>query len=113
MSKLGKGVDNYYIRSSLRLYLEGMSFRGIERVLGVSHVSVINGVKKYGKDLKPLHTGEENPIKAVEVDEFHSYVKTKKTVYGSGLLWIEQVKGCWVLPSGTEVKRLEIACAQV
>ncbi|MBC6401801.1 MAG: hypothetical protein GDA42_09055 [Ekhidna sp.] len=82
MSKLGKGVDNYYIRLSLRLYLEGMSFRGIERVVGVSHVSVINGVKKYGKDLKTLHTGEEKPIKTVEVDELHSYVKTKKQCMG-------------------------------
>ncbi|MBC6411038.1 MAG: hypothetical protein GDA42_11405 [Ekhidna sp.] len=78
MSKLGKGVDNYYIRLSLRLYLEGMSFRGIECVVVVSHVSVMNGVKKYGKDLKILHTGEEKPIKAVEVDELHSYFKTKK-----------------------------------
>ena len=62
--------------------MEGMSFRGIERVVGVSHVSVINGVKKYGKDLKTLHTGEEKPIKTVEVDELHSYVKTKKQCMG-------------------------------
>jgi len=57
VSKLGKGVDNYYIRSSLRLYLEGMSFRGIERVVGVSHVSVINGVKKVWQGFKDLAYG--------------------------------------------------------
>ena len=62
-----------------------MSFRGIERVVGVSHVSMMNGVKKYGKDLKTLHMGEENPIKAVEVDELHSYFKTKKN---SVWVWI-------------------------
>ncbi|MBC6410707.1 MAG: hypothetical protein GDA42_09675 [Ekhidna sp.] len=64
MSKLGKGVDNYYIRSSLRLYLEGMSFRGIERVLGVSHVSVINWVIKVWKGFKALAYGRRKPDKS-------------------------------------------------
>ncbi|MBC6409120.1 MAG: IS1 family transposase [Ekhidna sp.] len=30
--------------------MEGLGFRSIERTVGVSHVSVINWVKKYGKE---------------------------------------------------------------
>ncbi|MEO0552336.1 MAG: helix-turn-helix domain-containing protein [Bacteroidota bacterium] len=32
---------------ALQLHLEGISYREIERLLGVSHVSVMNWVKKY------------------------------------------------------------------
>lgn len=47
VSKLGKQIDDYYVIKALQLYLEGLSYREIERLLGVSHVSVMNWVKKY------------------------------------------------------------------
>ena len=47
VSKLGKNIDDYYVIKALQLYLEGVSYREIERLLGVSHVSVMNWVKKY------------------------------------------------------------------
>jgi transposase-like protein len=50
-----------------------MGFRAIERVVGVSHVSVINWVKKYGKALThAVEQGEK--LSAVELDELCSYV---------------------------------------
>ncbi|HOJ91419.1 MAG TPA: IS1 family transposase, partial [Saprospiraceae bacterium] len=45
--KQGKSIDPYYVIKSLQLYIEGISFREIERILGISHVSVMNWVKKY------------------------------------------------------------------
>ena len=48
VAKLGKKVDDYYVSKALQLYLEGLSYREIERLLGVSHVSVSNWVKKFG-----------------------------------------------------------------
>ena len=45
--KLGKSIDDYYVIKALQLHLEGVSYREIERLLGVSHVSVMNWVKKY------------------------------------------------------------------
>ena len=53
-NKLGPGVDQDYGQLSLKLYLESICFIVIERVVGVSHVGVINWVKKYGKALKRL-----------------------------------------------------------
>jgi transposase-like protein len=32
---------------ALQIYIEGVSLREIERLIGVSHVSVMNWVKKY------------------------------------------------------------------
>ncbi|HRF27621.1 MAG TPA: helix-turn-helix domain-containing protein, partial [Ferruginibacter sp.] len=45
--KEGKQIDPYYVIKALQLYMEGVSFREIERILGISHVSVMNWVKKY------------------------------------------------------------------
>jgi transposase-like protein len=45
--KNGKHIDPYYVIKALQLYIEGVSFREIERILGISHVSVMNWVKKY------------------------------------------------------------------
>ncbi|GAB4342939.1 MAG: hypothetical protein OHK0038_22900 [Flammeovirgaceae bacterium] len=49
--KLGKRIEKKVVVQALQLYLKGLGFRAIERVLGVSHVSVIKWVKQYGKDL--------------------------------------------------------------
>jgi len=73
VAKLQRGIDQQYVQLCLKLYLEGMGFRAIERVVGVSHVSVINWVKKYGKAGKPLS--------AVELDELCSYVGSKKKIW--------------------------------
>ena len=47
VEKLGNNIDSYYVVKALQLYIEGVSFREIERLLGISHVSVMNWVKKY------------------------------------------------------------------
>jgi transposase-like protein len=40
-------------QQALKLYLEGVGFRGIERLLGVSHVAVMNWVKAQALALAP------------------------------------------------------------
>ena len=74
-------------RQALQLYLEGLGFRSIGRILGVSHVSVQNWIKKYGKDMEDLKS--ENEIDIVELDEMHTYIGNKKNIAGYGLLLIE------------------------
>ena len=59
-----------------------MSFRAIERGVGVSHVSVVNWVKRYGKALKKV-TGLRRNIVVVELDELCGYAVSKKSA-GSG-----------------------------
>jgi len=55
VGKIGKKIDDYFVLKALQLYLEGVSYREIERLLGVSHVSVMNWVKQY-KITRPEHT---------------------------------------------------------
>ena len=81
IDKLKQGIDQYYVKHCLQLYLEGMGFRAIERVVGVSHVSVINWVKQDGKALKKVTESRKN-IAAVELDELCSYVGSKKKALG-------------------------------
>lgn len=45
--KEGKSIDPYYVIKALQLYIEGVTLREIERILGVSHVSVMNWIRKY------------------------------------------------------------------
>ena len=69
------------------MYLEDLGFHSIARLLNVSHVSVINWVKKYGGELSKIRN--PNPVQVIELDEIHTYVGSKKTINGFGLLLIE------------------------
>ena len=40
--------------NGLTAYLEGLSFRGIERILQVSHVTVIQWVRRWGKAIEGM-----------------------------------------------------------
>lgn len=74
-------------RDALILYLEGLGFRSIGRFLNVSHVAVFNWIKSFGEQLDGFRNSEG--IEVVELDEMHTYIGSKKTIVGSGLLLIE------------------------
>ena len=67
--------------------MEGLGFRSIGRILKVSHVSVYNWIKSFGEKIDELRTKEAPKI--VELDELHTYVGSKKTIAGYGLLLID------------------------
>ena len=62
---------------ALRLYLEGTSFRGIAKVLRVSHGSVINWVNAAERQL-PALVADQTPTETVETDEVFSFIAQKK-----------------------------------
>jgi transposase len=73
-------------RLALTLYLEGLGFRSIGRILGFSHVAVYNWIKSFGEQIEGV---KQKKATIVEIDEMHSYVGNKKTIAGSGLLLID------------------------
>ncbi|VAW16837.1 Transposase and inactivated derivatives [hydrothermal vent metagenome] len=75
-------------RKALQLYLEGLGFRSIGRILGVSNVSVLNWVRGFGEKVKELQANNTS-IEFAELDEMHSYIGNKKTIVGFGLLLID------------------------
>ncbi len=79
--------DKSIKRFALELYLEGLGFRSIGRLLKVSHVSICNWIKHYGRSLDLLQSNHQ--ICLTEIDEMHSYIGSKKTLVGSGLLLID------------------------
>ena len=75
-----RGYPEHIRRKAIQLYLEGNGFRRIERILKVSHVSVINWVKKAGAKLEKVPKKDEK-VDVLELDEL--CVNFKKTS-GSG-----------------------------
>ena len=63
---------------AVRLYLEGSSFRGIAKVLRVSHPSVINWVNAAAHQL-PAVVSDPTPTETVEIDELFSFIGKKKS----------------------------------
>ena len=90
-------------KNALHLYLEGLGFRSIGRYLKVSHVAVYNWIKSYGEEVEELRADKE--IEVVELDEMHTYIGSKKTIVGSGLLLIDLEKDLSTLLLATGVLR--------
>nr|WP_185711605.1 IS1 family transposase [Tannerella forsythia] len=70
-------------KQALHLYLEGLGFRSIGRILGVSNVSVLNWIRDFGHKVQEL-SSQNQDIEMVELDEMHSYIGSKKFCW----IWI-------------------------
>ncbi|GHU60408.1 hypothetical protein FACS1894121_0320 [Bacteroidia bacterium] len=95
------GKSKLMKKQALHLYLEGLGFRSIGRFLGVSNVSVLNWICSFGKEVQALNA-ESQEIEMVEVDEMHSYIGSKKTTVGYGLLLIDMGKDSSISLLATE-----------
>ncbi len=71
------GYSNEFKRECLKIYVNGMGFRGIERVKGVHHTTVITWVKQVGEPLLDAYNPEEIP-QVGELDELQTFVGSKK-----------------------------------
>ena len=86
-------------RMALEMYLEGLGFRAIGRILRISYGTVFQWIKKWGQGIELPQRNEE--IAVVELDEMHTYVGQKKTTNGYGLLLIDLGSGSSLLSVGT------------
>jgi transposase-like protein len=53
------------------MYLEGIGFRGVGRVLNISYGTVFQWIKKAGKAASP--TPQTEDVQVMELDEMHTY----------------------------------------
>jgi transposase-like protein len=90
-------------RLALKMYLEGLGFRQIGRILEISYVTVYSWIKKWGSSVD-LPVSVE-PIEVVELDELHTYIGEKKTTAGYGFLSIDMGKNTSLLSVGTGQQR--------
>jgi transposase-like protein len=66
----------------VKMSLNGMGFRSIERVTGINHNSVINWVRQAAEAIPDEN--HEIPETA-QIDELQTFVGQKKTKFGSGV----------------------------
>ena len=101
-------VSDALKESALQHYAEGVGLRATERLVGVSHNSVMNWVRQEiaGKALAKVDVSE---ISYVEADELWSFVGQKKEQFGSGGLLIalpkEYSAGSWAIVTPLQPKR--------
>lgn len=90
-------------RQALLMYLEGLGFHSIGRILKVSHVSIINWIKKFGGQVDTIRN--DKPVKIMELDELHTYIGHKKTTNGFGLVLVETKENTLILSLETGVQK--------
>ena len=78
-------------RIAFEMYLEGLGFRSIGRILRISYGTVYQWMKRWGYNLELPKRNEA--IEVVELDEMPTYVGRKKTTDGYGLLLIDMESG--------------------
>ena len=94
--------------SALRHYVEGVGLRATERLVGVSHNSVMNWVREEvaGQALAQVDAAK---IDTIEADELWTYVGKKKSLFGSGGLLIalptKYSAGRWVIATPEQPER--------
>ncbi len=71
------GYSDDIKREAVRLYLDGMNFRRIGRILSVNHQSVINWVNAYYANLPAAEQPVAHP-ETLEMDELFTFVGSKK-----------------------------------
>lgn len=88
VQKLGKKIDNYYVTKAIQLYVEGVSYREIERILGISHVSIMNWVKAY-KIKRPEQNHYRPTYKILTHSELAKFISDRDNLHGAGMMITE------------------------
>ncbi len=88
VNKLGKKIDSYYIIKALQLYIEGVSYREIERLLGISHVTVMNLVKQF-KINRPISAKYKPTYKILNHKDLVDFYANPDNLKGNGMIVTE------------------------
>ena len=72
-----RGYSDDVKRICLKMYVNGMGFRAIQRVTDVHHTTVINWVKQVGELLPDAYNPDKIP-EVGELDELETFVGKKK-----------------------------------
>lgn len=84
-------------RQAIKYYLEGNGFRRIERLLPVSHVTVLYWVRSLSKKLEEYveKNKKNHKVDIVELDEMYTFIKKNLKKPGYGLQLKEIPKKYW------------------
>jgi len=77
-------------RLALEMYLEGLGFRRIGRILKISYGTVYSWIKQWSVNIS--FPRRDKPVGTVDLDELLAYVASKKEADRHGLLLIDLEK---------------------
>ena len=80
IGKTKNGYPDHIKQKAIKYYLEGNRFRRIQRLISISHVSVINQVKQFVYKFKNI------PKKCEKIDALLDEICVSSKKYGFGLL---------------------------
>jgi len=86
--KEGKKIDPYYVIKALQLHIEGVSLREIERILGVSHVSVRNWIRQHNIKA-PENMAYRPTYKVLNHAELLEFFADRTSMQGAGCMVTE------------------------
>ncbi len=88
VKKIGKQIDDYFVTKALQLYLEGLSYREIERIIGVSNVTISSWIKK-NNIKRPPHSDFHPVYRVFKQNELIEFMQSEQNIKGSGLIITE------------------------
>lgn len=88
VEKLGKRISDYYVIKALQLYIEGVGYREIERILGISHVTVMNWVRNH-KIKRPEQTNYHPTYKILNHNELIKFISDPSFIKDAGMIITE------------------------
>lgn len=84
-------------RMALAMYLEGLGYRAIAKIIGVNHVTIFYWIKEWGVHAKKIRSNVI--LRSIEINELHTIVGQKKKTKGYAMLLIDIKSGasilCW------------------
>ena len=76
---------------ALQMYIEGIGFRQIGRILKVSYGTIFGWIKFAAKEIQTIEKDNKpKKVRIMELDEMWSFVQKKEKQSGSGWLLIEK-----------------------
>ena len=85
---------------ALKMYREGLGFRAIGRLLGVSNVTVLKWMRRFGEQIKAQVLAQPVDLEDMDVvvlDELWHYTQKNNASSGYGLLCLCAPDGSWPL----------------
>jgi len=89
VEKMGKSIESHFVTKALQLYIEGVSYREIERLLGVSHVSVMNWVRKHRIQIPGKKSHYKPTSMILSYEELTSFYANRENLKGMGVIVTE------------------------
>lgn len=89
----GLGLD--IRRQALQLYLAGLGFRSIGRLLQCSHVTVSQWINAHGESIKSIRA--VNQVSVIKTQDIHAYIEMRHVTQRATMLVFDMKTDCTAL----------------